>query len=94
VFYLLCAVIGLFCLVALGFGPAVFALAGVSLTVIGFRSRFRTWWGLPLAAAGLGLVMSVALGWAWEAVVATLVGAFAAILAVRVATRLAAAARR
>jgi hypothetical protein len=94
VFYLLCAVVGLFCLVALGFGPAVFVLLGVSLAVIGFRARFRRWWGLPLAAGGLGLVMSVALGWGWQSVVGTVAVAFVVVLAARVGTRLVATVRR
>jgi hypothetical protein len=94
VFYFLCALLGLFCVVALGFGPAFFVLIGVWMAVMGFRARFQRWWGLPAAAAGLGLVMSVALGWTWKPVVETVAGAFLLVLAARVATRLAALARR
>jgi hypothetical protein len=94
VFYFVCAAVGLFCLVALGFGPAVFVVIGVSLAVIGFRARFRRWWGLPAAAAGLALVITVAVGLGWKLVVETVVAAFVLVLGARVATRLLATARR
>jgi hypothetical protein len=88
VFYFVCAVIALFCLIALGFGPSVFVLAGASLAVLGFRSRLRRWWGLPMAAAGVALAASVMAGWGWHQVVETTGATFLAIAAVRAAGRL------
>jgi hypothetical protein len=87
VFYFLCALIGFFCVIALGFGPLFFVLVGALLAVLAFRRRFRRWWGLPLAAAGAALVMSVALGWRWRPVVEAVVGAFLLLTAARVAGR-------
>ena len=86
-FYFLCALVGLFCVIALGFGPLFFVLAGAALAVVAFRRRFDRWWGLPLAAAGAGLVMSVALGFGWRNVVAVFAGAFGLAVAARAAGR-------
>jgi hypothetical protein len=87
IFYFLCALVGLFCLVALGLGPAFFVILGIGLALWAFRLRFRRWWGLPVAAAGLGLLVSVAAGWGWHAVVATVLGGFVLLAAIRIATR-------
>jgi lysylphosphatidylglycerol synthetase-like protein (DUF2156 family) len=87
VFYFLCALIGLFCVIALGFGPLFFVLVGAVLAVLAFRQRFRRWWGLPLAAAGLGLVLSVALGWPWRHVVLAFVVSFVLLTVARIAGR-------
>jgi hypothetical protein len=89
VFYFVCGLIGLFCVVALGFGPLFFALVGLALAVLAFRQRFRTWWGLPLAAGGAALVTGVALGWGWKSVVLGMVVAIAVVGAAKVAGRLA-----
>ena len=86
-FYVVCAVVGLFCVIALGFGPLFFVLLGAALAVLAFRRRLRRWWGLPLAAAGLSLVMSAALGWRWRSVVEVFFGTFALVAVVRVAGR-------
>lgn len=56
---LVCAAIALFCLVALGAGPAAFFLIGVLMAVSSFRHRRRRWWGLPLAAGGLALALAI-----------------------------------
>ena len=87
VFYFLCAFVGLFCVIALGYGPLLFVLLGGALAVVGFRRRLRHWWGLPAAGAGVGLVMSVALGWRWHHVVEAVVGAFLLVGVARVAGR-------
>jgi hypothetical protein len=87
IFYFLCALVGLFCLVALGLGPAFFMILGIVVAVLAFRMRFRRWWGLPLSAAGLGLLLSVAAGWGWHAVVATVLGGFVLLAAVRIGAR-------
>ena len=87
-FYFICAVIGLFCLIALGFGPLIFVLAGVALAVLGFRSRLRRWWGLPLASAGTAFAAAVMAGWGWRQVVETAVVVFLLIAAARAAGRL------
>jgi hypothetical protein len=87
VFYVVCALVGLFCVVALGFGPLFFVLVGVALAVLAFRQRLHRWWGLPVAAAGVGLVLAVALGWGWKRVVEALVGTFLLVAAARVAGR-------
>jgi hypothetical protein len=89
VFYVVCALLGLFCVVALGFGPLFFVLAGVALAAVAFRRRFRNWWGLPMAAGGAALALAVGLGWRWRSVVeAVLVTALVAAL-VKLAARLA-----
>ncbi len=88
-FYFVCGLVGLFCVVALGFGPLFFALIGVVLAVLAFRQRFRTWWGLPLAAGGIALVMGVALGWGWKSVVEGVVVAIALVGAAKVVGRVA-----
>lgn len=87
IFYFLCAFVGLFCLIALGLGPAFFILVGLALAVWAFRQRFRHWWGLPVTAAGLGLLLAVAAGWGWHSVVATVLGGFVLLTAVRIASR-------
>lgn len=87
VFYFVCALIGLFCVIALGYGPAAFALAGLTLAVLGFRRRRQSWWGLPLAAAGAALVASVGAGCSWRRVVEVLAGAFLLVAAVRMVGR-------
>lgn len=87
IFYFLCALVGLFCLVALGLGPAFFIILGIGSAIWAFRQRFRHWWGLSVAAAGVGLLLSVAAGWGWHAVVATVLGGFVLLTAVRIASR-------
>jgi lysylphosphatidylglycerol synthetase-like protein (DUF2156 family) len=87
VFYFVCVIIGLFCVIALGYGPLTFVLVGVALVVLGFRSRLQRWWGLALAAAGLALVASVLAGWSWRRVVAAFLGAFVVVAAARLAGR-------
>jgi hypothetical protein len=89
VFYFLCGLVGLFCVIALGFGPAFFALVGIALAVLAFRQRFTTWWGLPLAAGGATLVMGVALGWRARVVVEVVLLAIAAAAAAKIAGRVA-----
>jgi hypothetical protein len=74
-FYLLCAIVGLFCAIALGLGPLPFVMLGVLLAVVGFRERRRRWWGLAGAGAGIGLVLGVLVGWGWKLVaISTVVG--------------------
>jgi hypothetical protein len=87
VFYVVCAVVGLFCVIALGFGPLFFVLVGAALAILSFRRRFRRWWGLPLAAAGASLVMSVTLGWRWQSVLEVFAGTFGLVAMARVAGR-------
>jgi hypothetical protein len=89
VFYVVCGLVALFCVVALGFGPLFFALVGVILAVLAFRQRFRTWWGLPLAAGGVALFMAVALGWRARAVVEAVVLAIAVTALAKFAGRIA-----
>jgi hypothetical protein len=88
VFYVVCAIVGLFCVVALGYGPLFFVLVGAALAVLAFRQRFRTWWGLPLAAAGAGLVMAVALGWRWRSVVEAVIVSIGVTAVAKVAGRI------
>jgi hypothetical protein len=88
VFYVVCAIVGLFCVVALGFGPLFFVLVGAVLAVLAFRQRFRTWWGLPLAAGAAGLVMAVALGWRWRSVVEAVIISIAVTAVAKVAGRM------
>ena len=87
-FYVVCAIVGLFCVVALGFGPLFFALVGAALAVLAFRQRFHTWWGLPLAAGGAALVMAVALGWRWRSVVEAVIISIAITAVAKVAGRI------
>jgi hypothetical protein len=89
VFYFVCGLVGLFCVIALGFGPLFFALVGVALAVVAFRQRFRNWWGLPLAAAGTVLVIGAAAGWRAKAVVEAMVVAIAVAGAAKMAGRIA-----
>jgi lysylphosphatidylglycerol synthetase-like protein (DUF2156 family) len=87
VFYFLCGLIGLFCVVALGYGPLFFVLLGVALAIVAFRRRLRNWWGLPLSASGLVLVLAVALGWGWQQVVGAFALAFVVVALARVIGR-------
>jgi hypothetical protein len=89
VFYFVCGLVGLFCVVALGYGPLFFALVGVALAVLGFRQRFRAWWGLPLAAGGAALVLGVGLGWRWKPVVEVVLVAVAVTGVAKIAGRVA-----
>jgi hypothetical protein len=88
VFYVVCAIVGLFCVVALGLGPLFFVLVGAALAVLAFRQRFHTWWGLPLAAGATALVMAVALGWRWRSVVEAVIISIAVTAAAKIAGRL------
>jgi hypothetical protein len=88
VFYVACAIVGLFCVVALGYGPLFFVLVGAALAVLAFRQRFRSWWGLPLAAGGAALVMAVALGWRWRSVVEAVLVSIAVMAVAKVAGRM------
>jgi hypothetical protein len=88
VFYFVCAVIGLFCVIALGYGPLTFVLAGVALAIVGFRRRLQRWWGLALAAAGVALAASVLAGSPWRRVVAACLLTFVVVAAARTAGRL------
>jgi hypothetical protein len=88
VFYFVCALLGLFCLVALGYGPLFFMAIGIVLAVLGFRHRLRSWWGLPVAAGGAALVLGVALGWRWRPVVETVVIAAGIVAAAKIAARM------
>jgi hypothetical protein len=89
VFYIVCGLVALFCVVALGFGPLLFAVVGAGLAVLAFRQRLQIWWGLPLAAGGAALVMGVVLGWRWKAVVEAVVLAMAVVGAAKIAGRIA-----
>jgi hypothetical protein len=88
VFYFVCALVGLFCVVALGYGPLFFVLLGAGLAILAFRQRRRSWWGLPLAASGIALVMAVGLGWRWRPVVEAVVIATGVVALVKIAGRL------
>lgn len=98
IFYLACAVVGLFCAIALGLGPLLFVMLGVLMAVAGFRERRRRWWGLAGAGAGVGLMLGVLAGWGWKAVVGAAVVGFALLFGARTVGRAvdrrAAAARR
>lgn len=59
---LACAAVALFCLVALGAGPAAFFVIGALVAVGSFRRRRQRWWGLPLAAGGIALALAVLAG--------------------------------
>jgi hypothetical protein len=75
IFYFVCAIVGLFCAIALGLGPLLFVMLGVLLAVIGFRERRYRWWGLAGAGAGVGLMLGVLVGWGWKPVaISTAVG--------------------
>ncbi len=86
-FYFLCGLVGLFCVIALGYGPLFFVLLGAALAVVAFRRRLRSWWGLPLSASGIGLVMAVALGWGWHQVLEAFGLAFVLVALARVIGR-------
>jgi hypothetical protein len=88
VFYFVCAVVGLFCVIALGFGPLFFILLGAAAAVIAFRHRLGNWWGLPLAAGGAALAIAVALGWRWKPVVEAVVVVVLVVAAVKIAGRM------
>jgi hypothetical protein len=89
VFYFVCGLVGLFCVIALGYGPLLFVLIGAALAVYAFRRRFDSWWGLPTAASGAALIMAVALGWRWRTVVESFVAAFLLVFGARYALRVA-----
>lgn len=89
VFYFVCGLVGLFCVIALGFGPLLFVLLGAALAFYAFRRRFQSWWGLPAAACGAALILAVVLGWRWRSVLETCVGAFLLVLGARFALRVA-----
>ncbi len=88
IFYLICGLAGLFCILALGLGPLFFGLVGLLIFAWSFRRRRRRWWGLPVAGAGTGFVLAVGLGWSWHGVVGALAGGFVILAAARVAIRL------
>ncbi len=83
----MCAIVALFCVIALGFGPWLFAAIGAAGFFIGFRARRRRWWGLALGAGGLALSLGALAGWRWKTVVLTVVVVFALVTAARVAGR-------
>jgi hypothetical protein len=84
VLYIVCAVVGLFCILALGLGPLFFTLFGVTAAILAFTQRRRRWWGLPAATAGAAFSLWVLIGWGWKAVVVGTLVAFAVMSAVRV----------
>lgn len=85
IFYALSGLVALFCAVALGLGPIVFALAGAVAAVIGFRARRPRWWGLPVAVAGLAEAVGAVTGLATRSVAGLTVVLFAVMVAVRLA---------
>lgn len=85
IFYILSAVLALFCAIALGLGPLVFALGGALLAVIGFRARRPRWWGLPLAVGGATEAIGALAGWRSMTVLILSLVLFAVFLAVRLA---------
>jgi hypothetical protein len=88
VFYFFCALVGLFCVIALGLGPVFFILLGAALAVLAFRQRLRKWWALPLAAGGVALALAVAVGWRWRAVVEAVVISVVLVALAKVAARI------
>ncbi|MGI8492496.1 MAG: hypothetical protein ACR2NJ_07040, partial [Acidimicrobiales bacterium] len=87
ILYLLCAIVTLFCVVALGWGPWLFAGLGAAAFFAFFAARRRRWWGLPAAAAGLALALGALAGWPWKTVLAVLAAAFVVGSAVRMLAR-------
>jgi hypothetical protein len=85
IFYIISAIVALFCAIALGLGPLVFALGGLALGVVGFRARRPRWWGLPLAIAGLGEAVGAIAGWRATTVIEVAVILFLVLVAVRLA---------
>ncbi|MCU4184514.1 hypothetical protein K6U06_09085 [Acidiferrimicrobium sp. IK] len=85
IFYIVAAVVALFCAIALGLGPLVFFVAGAMVAVFGFRARRPRWWGLPLAAAGAVEAVGAAAGWRVRAVAEVVVVLFALLAVVRFA---------
>ena len=85
IFYIVCAVVALFCAIALGLGPALFCVLGAAVAVVGFRARRPRWWGLPLAAAGAGEAIGAIAGWRARAVIEVAVVLFMVLVAVRIA---------
>ncbi len=83
IFYILSGVVSLFCAMALGLGPLVFALAGVIVAVIGFRGRRHHWWGLPLAVGGAVEALGAMAGWRTRTVVTVAVVLFAVLAVAR-----------
>ncbi|MGH8919829.1 MAG: hypothetical protein ACRD0H_16110 [Actinomycetes bacterium] len=83
IFYTLSALIALFCLMALGFGPEVFAVAGAALAVWAFRRRRRSWWGLGLSAGGAVVAIGALSGLAGHDVVYSSVAVVVAVIVLR-----------
>ena len=91
IFYLASALVALFCAIALGLGPAVFALAGAGVAVVGFRARRPRWWGFPLAAAGAVEALGALAGLRARSIVEVALVLFAVLVVVRVTGHRAAA---
>jgi hypothetical protein len=87
VFYGLCALLAVFCAIALGVGNWLFAVLGMVLAIGGFRARRRRWWGLALGAAGLGMTAGALAGWRATGVTFMMVLIFAVLTALRVLGR-------
>ncbi len=87
-FYFVCLIVGLFCVIALGLGPLFFVLVGAAVAVLAFRRRLDRWWGLSCAAGGLALVLGVAIGWSARRVVEACIGTFLVVAAARFAGRM------
>jgi hypothetical protein len=85
IFYALSGLVALFCAVALGLGPLVFALAGALAAVVGFRARRPRWWGLPVAVAGTAEAAGALTGLATKSVAELTAVLFAVMVAVRLA---------
>ncbi len=83
IFYAASALVALFCLIALGLGPPVFAIAGVALAVWSFRRRRHSWWALAASAAGLAEAIGALAAIRGRSVVLATVATFAAFLALR-----------
>jgi Kef-type K+ transport system membrane component KefB len=84
IFYALSALLALFCVIALGFGPEFFVLVGAALAVWAFRRRRRSWWGLALSAAGAVEAIGAASGLAGHDVVYATVAVFVAVIVLRI----------
>jgi hypothetical protein len=66
-----CAVVALFCALALGLGPLVFGAAGILMAAAAFRSRARSWWALGASAGGAIVAAGALLGWRTRTTVET-----------------------